>query len=286
MSPQNNAALVANDLNRWGELQNAVEVEVAFEDLDRVDVVVAGQTLTTLFTSHVLSEIVLPAIGSIDIEFIGYKNGAPAIVQTRTVFVNEPTNLSCPEFLNLYQVAWEEAAASPGIHSPISLSLPLNGLNYRFVDIDTKRNSLYLDCELALALVRANPIFLKNGISTIVDLGIYNYRCIGGEGFPPDCPQGISAHANGQAIDIYALENDGGQVYSIENDWVIDEENVETCSADTENASDALLHKIFCDQSEQGIWNTILTPNFNSAHRNHVHLDLKEGNDFTRSKKH
>ena len=284
LSPMSNSAHEATHLNRWGELQTNVDLQVEWTGLDRVEVLFEGAPLATLLSSNVQSEISLPALGTIELEFVGYTNDVEIISQSRTLFINEPSNLSCTELLDLYNLKWEEAASSPGIEAPISLDLPLNGVDFRFVDVDTNRTRLYLDCRLALALARANPIFLKNNISTVVDIGIYNYRCIGGEGFPPDCPQGISAHANAQAIDIYALESNDGQTFSIEDDWVIDEENEETCEAETSSDADTLLHDVFCQQDSQNIWNTILTPNFNSAHRNHIHLDLKEGNDFTRSK--
>ena len=154
-------------------------------------------------------------------------------------------------------------------------------MNYRYVEQTQHRSSVFLDCSLAVALARSNPSYIRRDVDTVVDLGVYNYRCIGGEGSPPDCPRGISAHASASAIDLHSFELSNGQIYDVEQDWIIDSNAEETCEASTEPGGDRWLHELICEQKRIGVWNTILTPNFNSAHRNHFHVDLKDG-DFIR----
>jgi hypothetical protein len=36
------------------------------------------------------------------------------------------------------------------------------------------------------------------------------------------------------------------------------------------------LYDLLCEASAQRIFSTILTPNYNAAHRNHTHLDIGE----------
>ncbi len=157
---------------------------------------------------------------------------------------------------------------------------PILGIEYRYNGSEKKRDTLLGDCTLIHALAEATPSLLRRDITTVIDIGVYNYRCIGG-GSPPNCPNGISQHAYAKAIDIAGYQTTDGTTYIVNDDWVIDPEEQKTCAADTENDKDRFLHEAICEQKRRGIWNIVLTPNFNSAHRNHFHVDLKEGSDFT-----
>jgi len=66
--------------------------------------------------------------------------------------------------------------------------------------------------------------------------------------------------------------------YSVLKDWVID--STATCTADTANDKDAFLHAVICQLKAAGVWNIVLTPNYNADHRNHFHVDLTKGSDF------
>ena len=115
-----------------------------------------------------------------------------------------------------------------------------------------------------------------HGVSEIVDIGIYNYRCIDQTKTPPNCT--LSQHAYAKAIDIAELVTTDGTHYSVLNDWVID--TTATCSAETANDKDSFLHRVICELKAAGVWNIVLTPNYNDAHRNHFHVDLTSGSDF------
>lgn len=129
-----------------------------------------------------------------------------------------------------------------------------------------------MDCELALALHRMVQLLGARGVVEVVDIGIYNYRCIGG-GTPPDCPLGISMHARALAVDVAALVTSEMGRLSIEDDWGIDADG-NTCAAREREPRDAFLHAVLCDLYDAGIFTIHLSPNYNSAHRNHWHLDL------------
>jgi hypothetical protein len=102
--------------------------------------------------------------------------------------------------------------------------------------------------------------------------------CGGGE--PPDCPNGISEHARGTAIDMGAFSRAGGAYYTVVDDWVVDSEGEETCAATTETDADTFLHDRVGAMHAAGVWNIALTPNYNAGHRNHFHLDLTPGEGF------
>jgi hypothetical protein len=153
----------------------------------------------------------------------------------------------------------------------VTVTLPLGGMQFRRFD-GNLRTTWFMDCDLALAIHRMTQALQAIGVVEMHDLGVYNYRCIGG-GTPPDCPNGISMHARALAVDIAALVVPGEEPYSVEDDWVIDADGT-TCSVRERVARDAFLHQALCGLYDAGIFTIHLSPNYNADHRNHWHLDL------------
>lgn len=186
---------------------------------------------------------------------------------------------ACRPWLDYHGVAYEVGPANPGVNDPVTITLPLAGMRYRYVSFDTPRETIFMDCELARTLVRAAPLLAARDIVEVADIGVYNYRCIGG-GEPPDCPNGISQHAYALGIDIAGFETADGTFFSVNDDWIIDPESEPTCEAATEPGKDRFLHEVICELKANAIFNIVLTPNYNADHRNHFHSDLTAGGDF------
>jgi hypothetical protein len=178
---------------------------------------------------------------------------------------------SCLEKLDELGITWTQGPESPGVTTPVTVTLPLGGLHFRSLS-GNLRTTWFMDCELAVALHRMAQLLTARGVVEAHDLGIYNYRCIGG-GTPPDCPGGISMHAYALAVDIAALVVPGEEPYSMQEDWLIDADGA-TCSVRERAARDAFLHQALCDLYDAGIFTIHLSPNYNADHRNHWHLDL------------
>jgi hypothetical protein len=172
---------------------------------------------------------------------------------------------------------------NPGVADPVTVVTPINGVSYRYVSRTAPRESFFMDCSLALSLARGAAHLRKRDIIEIADIGVYNYRCIGGDGTPPNCPRGMSQHAYAKGIDIAGLTTGDGTYYSVNHDWIIDGSGEQTCSAETEPGKDRFLHDIICAMKVDRVWNIVLTPNYNSDHRDHFHVDLKDGSDFLKS---
>ncbi|MBX3746638.1 MAG: extensin family protein [Verrucomicrobiae bacterium] len=177
----------------------------------------------------------------------------------------------CFEKLDVLGISWTWGPESPGVTSPVTVALPLGGMQFRFMD-GTLRETWFMDCELALALHRMAQVLAARGVVEVVDFGIYNYRCIGG-GIPPDCPRGLSMHARALALDVAGLVTDEMGLLSVANDWEIDADG-NTCATRAREPRDAFLHAVLCDLHAAGIFTIHLSPNFNADHRDHWHLDL------------
>ena len=280
-SPTPDQNLQADRLNPIGELAGPVPIQIRLGSMDRVDIEHNGSILESLTQSKPSALIELSQEDNVSLTFNGYIGSTLYYSQKRNISVVLPSNTTCFDLLDLYELEWSHAEDSPGVNDPVQIRFPIRGVNYRYVEQTQNRSQVFLDCSLAVSLARANPSYVRRNVDTVVDLGVYNYRCIGGEGSPPNCPRGISAHASATAIDLHSFELIGGQNYVVERDWIIDSSAEETCEASTEPGGDRWLHELICEQQHTGIWNTILTPNFNAAHRNHFHVDLKDG-DFIR----
>lgn len=189
----------------------------------------------------------------------------------------DPTVGSCKEWLDLVGQQYTVGPTSRGITDPVTIMMPINGLPFRTGA--GPRMTMLADCALARSLFLAAPYMRKRGIVEVTDLGVYNYRCINNDGTPPNCTIGLSEHSFGNAIDLASFKDMAGEVYSVNDHWVIDPDD-KTCTSPTEPGKDTLLHEMICEIKANKIWNIVLTPNYNSLHRNHFHVDLTEGSDF------
>lgn len=204
-------------------------------------------------------------------------DGSELATATVDITIADPAVADCHGWLDLYQVAYTTGPANAGVVDPVTVTLPLNGVAYRYSGNAAQRKTLYGDCSLMRSLAHAAPIVRAHGITEIIDIGVYNYRCIDQTKTPPNCE--MSQHAYAKAIDLAQLVTGDGTHYSVNDDWVIDPAD-DTCSAETASDKDAFLHRVICELKAAGTWNIVLTPNYNAAHRNHFHVDLTEGSDF------
>lgn len=243
-------------------------VEIAIGDVVLGEVDAAGELVATL-----------RAPGPATLTARARRGGEVVAEATVDVLVVEPDVADCQGWLDLYQLAYTIGPNNQGVGDPVTVTTPINGMVHRYVANDTPRATFFMDCALALSLARAAPYLRARGVVEVADIGVYNYRCIGG-GTPPDCPNGVSQHAYAKAIDIAGFTDELGTFYSVEDDWVIDPDGEDTCDAPTMPGADAFLHEAICELKHAGVWNIVLTPNYNAAHRDHFHVDLTPGSDF------
>lgn len=254
-------------------------VRVDFVADDTIDL---GDVMRPVGADDLALDSDLDVLGPHTITAIGYDADGAELVRTQVdVTVVEPDVADCYGWLDLYGLDYTRGPDNQGVSQPVTVKVPINGMSFRYSSNDTPREKFFMDCSLAHSLARAAPMLRKRDVIQVVDIGVYNYRCIGG-GTPPDCPNGISQHAYAKAIDIAGFLTGDGTFYSVLDDWVIDPSTEKTCEAGTENDKDAFLHQTICELKHANVWNIVLTPNYNSDHRNHFHVDLTDGSDFIR----
>jgi hypothetical protein len=183
---------------------------------------------------------------------------------------------SCLDKLDSLGVEYAAGPSAQGVARPVTIRPPLNGLSF-MNSSGAVRQSVFMDCELALSLWRTAELWKARGVTTIVDYGIYNYRCIDQSVRPPCAGTSFSQHAFAMAIDIAVLITGDGTRYVVDDDWIIEDPPAgeDTCSVTpAAGAKNALLHEALCELHDLEVFKILLTPNYNAAHRNHFHVDL------------
>ena len=141
-----------------------------------------------------------------------------------------------------------------GVLTPVRITGPINGIAYHAI----ARLPLVCDCRLALALHRAAPYLLQMGVEELHYSSAYSYRLM---------PSGrLSQHAMGLAIDVHRVKIKG-ELYDLQEDYVLGREN----NCDPESPP---LNRMGCLLRAWGLFDWVLTPDFDRAHRNHFHLDI------------
>jgi hypothetical protein len=285
VTPTPGAASVRDQLGATGDLIARVDVEVGITGTPaRVGLVAAEVAQPDLADGIAIVEVA--TTGTVTFVATAY-DAADLELATATVDVEigDATPASCQDALALYQIDFTAGPAAQGVVDPVTATIPINGVPYRVLGNANPRTTMFADCTLILSLAKAAPIMRARGVTEVSDLGVYNFRCIGG-GTPPNCPNGISQHAFATAIDIAALTDSTGETAVVNDDWVIDPNAEETCEAPTEPGKDEYLHGVICALKAANVWNIVLTPNYNADHRNHFHVDLTPDSDFIEKRSH
>jgi hypothetical protein len=282
-APTAGASVLRDQLAANGALVAAVSIDVVVTGpAARVAIAVAdGAPIDADATGHAVVEVA--RLGTMPLTATAY-DAAGAVAATAEVelTVAAPELADCHAELDLYRVEYTLGPDNKGVEDPVTATVPINGLVFRYIGNAEPRERLFGDCQLILSIARGAALLRDRGVVEIADYGVYNYRCIGGEGTPPDCPNGMSQHAFANAIDLAAFTLADATYLTVEDDWVIDPDEESTCTAATEPGADAFLHEMICALKAAGTWNIVLTPNYNSAHRDHFHVDLTPGDDFIR----
>jgi len=174
-----------------------------------------------------------------------------------------------------------------GVVDAVKLTGPLNGVLFANGTADTPAADP-MACEFVKTLHSFATLLKERGFQKVGTLGSYCYRCCcawSSTNFcrsptdpEPDCSvDGYSNHSWGRAIDVRYLFK-GTTRYDINDPthFVQWSTTGETCGAalQAQTGISRELYSLACEASARKIFSTILTPNYNSVHRNHFHMDI------------
>jgi hypothetical protein len=161
---------------------------------------------------------------------------------------------------------------APGLAWPIQLTAALDGVLIHGGKKNAPTN--YLDCRLARALLAWTPSLRAQGVVGLAHLSMYRRNAV----VAGTSKQ--SGHALGRAIDVARFEMRDGRELSVLHDWTNRTRGADPCQAwPSDNDAARTMRKLVCAASELEVFQTVLTPHYNDAHNNHVHLELSGSGD-------
>jgi hypothetical protein len=166
------------------------------------------------------------------------------------------------------KVAQEDAV---GIEWPIRLSGPVGGIRIYGAKKNAPTNNL--DCRLALALVEWAPHLKRRGVVGLQHFSMYRHDAKIGRS------SNVSGHALGRAIDIGYFDLSDGRRLSVLEDWKNRTRGVEPCEVSSKSSAERAMRELVCEASEMQLFQMVLTPHYNAAHANHVHLEIVATDD-------
>ncbi len=151
------------------------------------------------------------------------------------------------------------------VEMPVIIHPPIHGIDLKYYDASPTPN-IRAACNMALALSKSIDDVAARGVVAVRHIGTYNCRVIAGT-------DRLSRHAYGDAIDVYGFELADGSLYTLVDHWEHDTTSPVTPAG-------MFLYDTAHRWHDQRLWTIILTPNYNAAHDNHIHVDLTPGSDF------
>jgi hypothetical protein len=182
---------------------------------------------------------------------------------------------ACHDLLRRLGVRFVVAGATRGVVDPVTVTPPIAGVHYRYASWTATERPMLMDCRLGVALVGlSRQLRSQWNIDDVQHIGIYNCRTIAGS-------TRLSQHAYAMGIDLGALRDTSGTTYSVLTQFTMN--GAPTCPPRATNARDRVLKEVACWMYDSRMFNIILTPNYNAAHRNHFHVDLTPGSHFVQA---
>ena len=163
---------------------------------------------------------------------------------------------------------------APGVLWPIRLQGPVEGVT--FVPQDQSPVYAILDCRLAATLRAWAPDLRRAGVRRVEYFSMYRPNAvIAGT-------DTVSGHAHGMAIDAARFVLQSGAVVDVLDDWEGKKRGQAPCPMrPDEGRPGRLLRGIACSAADRKLFQVVLTPHYNKAHDNHVHLEIKPDVSWT-----
>jgi hypothetical protein len=182
---------------------------------------------------------------------------------------------TCESELKKRGIAYTRVEEARGVVAPLRLDGPLSGVKFRSnLPASKARTSPYdvYDCRLVLALDDFAKMLAKHDIVEVMHLSVWR---------PVSAKTTLKGpgrrHTGALAIDAAIFKTSDGKSLSVEKDFH-GRIGAKPCPA-PETASE--LRKIACEASQAQLFNVLLTPDYNWAHRNHFHLEVTAGVKWT-----
>lgn len=167
---------------------------------------------------------------------------------------------------------------TPTVRAPIRLTGPLHGvIIHSSLPKAERRTSYYeiLDARLALALDDFCAILALHNVVELVHFTMYHPSDKALR--DPSAPE--FRHAAGLAIDVGALKKRDGEWLTVTEAWPA-ALGAKTCGPGGRHFKglhSRELLSLFCEAADAHLFTYMLTPDYNRAHADHFHLEIRPG---------
>jgi hypothetical protein len=144
------------------------------------------------------------------------------------------------------------------VPAPVALTGPIGGV--AFVSLYADRQ-VEVSCELAARLPALARILRRHGV-----------RAVGVSSSYREQPR-VSFHTFGLALDLAAFRTKK-RTLRVDTDFEVTPDQ-HTCDARPRSEPGRALLALVCDVVDSHLFSSVLTPNYNEGHRDHLHLDLR-----------
>ena len=186
------------------------------------------------------------------------------------------SNEGAIEELSRRSIAFERVTEAPGVRAPIRLLGPLHGVFiHSALPAEQRKTTPFeiLDARLALALDDFARVLSNHDVVELVHFTMYRPS--------DDAKEGDTAvqtrHPGGMAIDVGALRKRNGTLLSVQSHWppAIGATTCGTGARKLPGRPGRELESILCEAKDLRLFHCMLTPHFNRAHHDHMHLEIK-----------
>lgn len=185
---------------------------------------------------------------------------------------------SCLVELRRLGVRFREAGPARGVLAPIRLEGPLGGVVWHTelpaAERDASPHEL-VDCRLALALHELGPSLVARGIDEAV---VHSFWRPPPASWPLDRPS--LRHPGGLAVDVKRFVRRHAGDLVIARDWrpaIGAPPCASGARVEPPTAEAAELRALFCEAARERRFTSMLSPNYDRAHHDHLHLELRPG---------
>jgi hypothetical protein len=181
------------------------------------------------------------------------------------------------------QIRCSRVESAPGVRTPIRLQGPLRGVWFHSSLPEEQRRTTpfeILDARLALALDDFAVVLSNHDIVEVVHFTMYRpgdeaQDAHSGEG--AEAPQVAARHPGGLAIDVGAVKKRTGGWLTVATHWA-PALGAKTCGRGARRQvvrRGRELVSLACEIRDLRLFHAVLTPHFNRAHHDHLHLEIK-----------
>jgi pimeloyl-ACP methyl ester carboxylesterase len=145
------------------------------------------------------------------------------------------------------------------VPTPVEITGSVQGVHFKMMHDD---RTLVMSCELAIRLPVMADVLKQHGVTLVQVMSSYREK-----------PR-VSFHSLGLALDVMGFVTQKG-VLSVRDDFITTP-GYRTCEGPEPSTPNArFLRELACDLARTNKFSSVLTPNYNAGHRDHMHVDIR-----------